>query len=179
LNALAALAAGLAVGADFRAMARGIATVAGAERRFQRLGEVRGVIVVDDYAHHPTEIGATLAAARSIFPGRRIIAAFQPHLFSRTRDFAAQFGASLAGADAVFLAEIYPARERPIDGVTSSLVATALETAGGKLAWRGERSDLAAALAASVRTGDVVFTIGAGDITKTGPELLDRLSRSA
>src|SRR5205823_12333529 len=102
-------------------MAPGLASVRGAERRFQRLGETRGVLVVDDYAHHPTEIAATLAAARGAFPGRRIVVAFQPHLFSRTRDFAADFGRALAGADAVFLAEIYPAREQPIAGVTSTL----------------------------------------------------------
>jgi len=141
------------------------------------LGDARGVTVVDDYGHHPTEIGATLAAARTAFPGRRIVAAFQPHLYSRTRDFAGQFGSSLAAADAVFLTEIYPARERPIDGVTSSLVADAIRAAGGTLAWRGERADLAEALADSVRSGDVVLTVGAGDITKTGPELLERLGR--
>jgi UDP-N-acetylmuramate--alanine ligase len=175
LNALAAVASGLALGADFPMMARGLADVAGAERRFQRLGDARGVTVVDDYGHHPTEIGATLAAARTAFPGRRIVAAFQPHLYSRTRDFAGQFGTSLAAADAVFLTEIYAARERPIDGVTSSLVADAIRAAGGTLAWTGERADLAQALADSVKSGDVVLTVGAGDITKTGPELLERL----
>jgi UDP-N-acetylmuramate--alanine ligase len=175
LNALAALGAGLALGADFGAMARGLAGFVGAERRFQRLGETRGVTVVDDYAHHPTEIEATIAAARSAFPGRRLIAAFQPHLYSRTRDFAPQFGRALARADAVFLTEIYPARERPIDGVTSSLVENALARSGGTVTWRGERDALAAALAGAVQAGDVVLTIGAGDITKTGRELLERL----
>jgi UDP-N-acetylmuramate--alanine ligase len=175
LNALAAIGSGLALGADFEAMTRGLATVAGAERRFQRLGEARGVTVIDDYAHHPTEIAATLAAARGAFGRRRIIAAFQPHLYSRTRDFAAEFGATLSAADAVFLTEIYPAREQPIAGVTASLIADAIEAAGGALAWRGERSGLADALSGAVREGDVVITIGAGDVTKTGPELLRRL----
>lgn len=175
LNALAAIGAGLALGADFGAMVAGLAAGTGAERRFQHLGEARGVTVVDDYGHHPTEIGATLAAARSTFPGRRIVVAFQPHLYSRTRDFAHDFGKALARADAVFLTEIYPARERPIEGVTATLVADAIADAGGHLAWRGERSGLAGALADAVRGGDVVFTVGAGDITKTGPELLDRL----
>jgi UDP-N-acetylmuramate--alanine ligase len=175
LNALAAIGSGLALGADFAAMALGLATLAGAERRFQRLGEIAGVCVVDDYAHHPTEIAATLAAARAAFPNRRIIAAFQPHLFSRTRDFATEFGASLAAADAVFLTEIYPAREKPVQGVTATLIVDALAAAGGALAWRGERSALADALRAEVREGDLVLTIGAGDITKTGPELLARL----
>jgi UDP-N-acetylmuramate--alanine ligase len=176
LNALAAIGSGLALGASFPDLARGLATFVGAERRFQRLGERAGVTVIDDYAHHPTEIAATLAAARSAYPDRRIIIAFQPHLFSRTRDFAREFGSALAQADAVYLTEIYPARERPIEGVTSSLVADALAAASGRLAWRGERDDAASALAADVTSGDVVLTVGAGDITRTGPELLERLS---
>jgi UDP-N-acetylmuramate--alanine ligase len=135
--------------------------------------------VVDDYAHHPTEIAATLSAARAAYPDRRIVAAFQPHLYSRTRDFALEFGASLAAADSVFLTEIYPAREQPVEGVTSTLIVDALTAAGGALAWRGDRSALADALQAGVRDGDLVLTIGAGDITKTGPELLERLGRKS
>lgn len=177
LNALAALSSGLALGASVEAMAAGLARFTGVERRFQRLGEARGVIVVDDYAHNPGKVAAVLATARIAFPHRRLVVAFQPHLFTRTRDFAREFGQSLAAADAVFLTEIYPAREAPIEGVSSSLVADALTDAGGKLAWRGERSQLADALAAAVREGDVVLTVGAGDITRTGPELLARLSR--
>ena len=179
LNALAAMAGGLALGASVPAMAPGLGAFGGVERRFQRLGEARGVAVVDDYAHHPTEIVATLAAARQAYPGRRIVAAFQPHLFSRTRDFAPDFGRALAGADSIFLTEIYPAREQPIDGVTSTLIVSALRDAGGPIAWRGDRGRLADALAAAVRDGDVVLTIGAGDITKTGPELLERLRGAA
>jgi UDP-N-acetylmuramate--alanine ligase len=133
------------------------------------------VTVVDDYAHHPTEVAATLAAAREAYPGRRIVAAFQPHLFSRTRDFAGAFGAALAAADVLCLAEIYPAREQPIPGVTSALIASATTRAGRAPAWTGPREAMADALAALVREGDVVFTIGAGDVTKTGPELLTRL----
>lgn len=175
LNSLAAIASGLALGAPVEAMAKGLGAFRGVERRFQRLGEANGVAVVDDYAHHPTEIAATLSAARGAFAGRRIIAAFQPHLYSRTRDFSREFGAALSAADAVFLTEIYPAREQPIAGVTSSLIESSLRQAGGTLSWRGERTALADALAASVKSGDVVITIGAGDITKTGPELLQRL----
>jgi UDP-N-acetylmuramate--alanine ligase len=176
LNALAAIGSGLVIGADLPSMARGLSEFRGAERRFQRLGDAAGVSVVDDYAHHPTEIAATLAAARTFFPGRRLVVAFQPHLYSRTRDFAADFGASLAAADAVFLTEIYPAREKPIDGVSSSLVESALRSSGGRLQWRGRREELADALAAFVRDGDAVITLGAGDITKTGGELLARLA---
>jgi UDP-N-acetylmuramate--alanine ligase len=120
-------------------------------------------------------VRAALETARVAFPGRRLIAAFQPHLFTRTRDFAREFGESLAVADVVLLTEIYPAREKPIEGVTSGLVAEGLRAAGKDVAWRGERSALADALAGIVRQGDVVVTIGAGDITRTGPELIDRL----
>ena len=175
LNALGALAAGYAIGADAGKMAAGLAKFSGVERRFQRLGEKKGIAVVDDYAHHPTEIAATLAAARAAFPGRRIVVAFQPHLFSRTRDFAPQFADALAHADVIFLTEIYPAREAPIDGVSSELIVRALRGANAPLAWRGERRQLAPALAAAVRAGDVVLTLGAGDITRTGPELLAHL----
>lgn len=174
-NALAAVGVGLVLGATLDAMRPGLEAFGGVERRFQRLGEIGGVAVVDDYAHHPTEIEATLAAARAAFPGRRVVAAFQPHLYSRTRDFADAFGRALAAADAVFLAEIYPAREQPIAGVTAALVADAAARAGRAVAWRGTRDDLAAALAGYVRPGDVVLTIGAGDVTRTGPELLAQL----
>ncbi len=173
LNALAALGVGLArFGLTAEQMAPGLASFVGAERRFQRLGTVHGVTVVDDYAHHPTEIRATLSAARLAFPGRRIVVAFQPHLFSRTRDFAGDFGLALAKADQLFLGDIYPAREKPISGVTSQLIADSLTVAGRRPAWMGARSSLAPALAAFVKDGDVVLTVGAGDITKTGPELL-------
>ncbi|HET7552419.1 MAG TPA: UDP-N-acetylmuramate--L-alanine ligase [Gemmatimonadaceae bacterium] len=197
LNSLAALASGLVLGANAEGLARGLANFRGVERRFQRVGEASGVLVIDDYAHHPTEIRATLAAARVALPGRRLVVAFQPHLYSRTRDFAPQFGAALAQADEIFLTEIYPAREQPIPGVSSSLIEDAIAgvargasvethpSAGapappaGRLAWRGERRELAAALAGAVRSGDVVITLGAGDITRTGPELLAHLTAAA
>ncbi|HEU6450751.1 MAG TPA: UDP-N-acetylmuramate--L-alanine ligase [Gemmatimonadaceae bacterium] len=190
LNSLAALASGLVLGADAEAMARGLAGFHGVERRFQRVGEACGVLVIDDYAHHPTEIRATLSAARAALPGRRLLVAFQPHLYSRTRDFAGEFGAALAQADEIFLTEIYPAREKPIAGVSSSLIEEAIARAtrgggagtpptGARLAWRGERGELAAALAGAVRNGDVVITLGAGDITRTGPELLAHLTATA
>jgi UDP-N-acetylmuramate--alanine ligase len=176
LNALAALGAGLAEGRTVAEMAPGLEAFAGVERRFQRIGEAAGVIVVDDYAHHPTEIAATIAAARGAFPGRRLVVAFQPHLYSRTRDFAPAFADALSGADAIFLAEIYPAREQPIDGVSSRLIADRIGGARDRLPWRGTRSAMAAALAGFVRDGDVVLTMGAGDVTRVGPELVQRLS---
>lgn len=176
LNALAALAVGIGTyGLKVAQMAPGLAALAGAERRFQRLGAVRGIEIIDDYAHHPTEIRATLAAARSAFAGRRIVACFQPHLFSRTRDFAAEFGEALAAADAIFLCDIYPAREQPIAGVTSQLIADAAAQARHAPVWMGPRAEVAAALARFVQAGDVVLTIGAGDVTKTGGELIGEI----
>ncbi len=134
-----------------------------------------GVAVIDDYAHHPTEIRATLAAARSAYPGRRIVVAFQPHLFTRTRDFAGEFGEALAGAD--------PSCSRASTPRASSRSRESPATwwrppsagAGGNLAWHGDRAELANALLNVVRPGDVVLTVGAGDITRTGGELLARL----
>lgn len=177
-NALAALACGIGPwGLTVQQMAPGLEKFVGAERRFERLGNAKGVEMVDDYAHHPTEVRATLAAAREAFPGRRILAAFQPHLFTRTRDFAREFGEALALADVVFLADIYPAREKPIEGVTSAMISDVMTAIGRTPQWTGPRSAAADALAAFVREGDVVFSIGAGDITKTGPELLAALRR--
>ena len=174
-NALAAIGSAIALGAPFERVAAGLASVVGAERRFQVLGEQGGVLVVDDYAHHPTEIEATLAAARAAYPGRRLVAAFQPHLYSRTRDFAKEFGQAMAKADVALIADLYPAREQPIAGVSAALVARATEAAGRAVAWEGPRVEMAEALVRAVRAGDIVITLGAGDITKTGPELLARL----
>jgi UDP-N-acetylmuramate--alanine ligase len=176
-NALAAIGVGLALGVSVDAIRAGLLTFGGVDRRFQLLCDVAGVTIVDDYAHHPTEIMATLQAARASYPGRRVVAAFQPHLFSRTRDFSGAFGEALCGADCVFLAEIYPAREQAIPGITSDLVASAMQRAGSPVAWQGARADLAEALTQFVRDGDVVITMGAGDITRTGAELKARLEK--
>ncbi|HEY7898960.1 MAG TPA: UDP-N-acetylmuramate--L-alanine ligase [Gemmatimonadaceae bacterium] len=178
-NALAAIGSGIALGVEPIKLVPGLEAFTGVERRFQRVADVAGVSIVDDYAHHPTEIAATIEAARGAFPGRRLIVAFQPHLYSRTRDFASEFGRALAGADAVFLTELYPAREQAIPGISSDLVDHATRVAGGLLLWRGERAALATALAGEVRSGDVVITVGAGDITRTARELRDILTQSA
>jgi len=178
LNALAAVGAGLALGAPFAGLAYGLTNFHGADRRFQRIGDERGVTIIDDYAHHPTEISATLSAARAMFPGRRLVVAFQPHLYSRTRDFAREFACALCAGDAVYLTEIYAAREKPIAGITAELIASAFGPEKHKLTWMGARASLAQALAAGVRDGDVVITMGAGDITKTGTELLALLRRA-
>ncbi len=175
-NALAAIGSGIALGHALDEVRPGLERFEGVDRRFQRLGTVGGVQVVDDYAHHPTEITATIDAARAAYPGRRLVVAFQPHLFTRTRDFAIGFGNSLAAADVVFLTDIYPSREKPIEGVSAGLVADALRAAGHEAAWQGSRADLAQALARATKDGDVVITLGAGDITRTGPELLHLLA---
>lgn len=179
LNALAAIAAGLVLGVKVEQMRSGLARCDGADRRFQRVGEANGVTVIDDYAHHPTEILATLQAARATFPGARLLVGFQPHLFSRTRDFAAEFASALEGADELFLGDIYPSREKPIEGVTSALIAGPLRASGRAPAWEGPRAAMAPALAAVARPGDVVITVGAGDITLTARELLDLLAGAA
>ena len=179
LNALAAIGAGIALGVSLEAMRPGLASFIGVSRRFERIGDFGGVTLIDDYAHHPTEISATLDAARASFPNRRIIAAFQPHLFSRTRDFAADFARSLCAADAIYLADIYPAREQPIDGVSSALIVEHLRKCGRSPEWTGPRASLADALCDRVRPGDVLLTIGAGDITLTVGELRGRLRRGA
>jgi UDP-N-acetylmuramate--alanine ligase len=178
-NALAALAVGLGLGLTVPAMAPGIAAFRGVERRFQLIGEAGGALVVDDYAHHPTEVRATIEAARAAAPDRRLVVAFQPHLFSRTRDLAREFAAALGRADVVYLLDVYPARERPIEGVTSDLIADAMRALGRGPAWRGGRDALAPALARAVREGDLVITMGAGDVTRSGPELLATLGEAA
>ena len=170
-NALAAVACGCALGAAFDRLRTGLERFRGVERRFQRLGRARGVDIVDDYAHHPTEVAATIAAARAAFPDRRLVVAFQPHLYSRTRDFAEGFALALAACDVLFLTALYPSREAWIPGVSSALIADRMTAAAHPPQWTGERSAAAEALAAFVREGDVVLTMGAGDITRTGPEL--------
>jgi UDP-N-acetylmuramate--alanine ligase len=174
-NALAAIAAGIALDVPLEKLTPGLESFTGVERRFQRIADVGGVSIIDDYAHHPTEIRATLEAARSAFPARRIIAAFQPHLYSRTKDFHREFAEALSLADVVFLCDLYPAREKPVEGVSSGLIADPMSAAGKSPQWRGPRDNLAEALEQFVKRGDVVLTIGAGDITRTGPELRDRM----
>jgi UDP-N-acetylmuramate--alanine ligase len=178
-NALGAAMAARFLGVGWEAISRGLGEFQGVGRRFQALGEVGGVLVVDDYAHHPTEIEATLAAARDRFPNRRIVAVFQPHLYSRTRDFAKEFGQALAGADEVWVADIYPAREQPIPGVDGTLVAQAARDAGVEdVEFHGDLSDLAAEISQRLRSGDVCLTMGAGSIEFLGKEILAGLSES-
>ena len=173
-NAAMALAVLHALDADVVAGAKALAAFGGVGRRFERLGEAAGVTVVDDYAHHPTEVAATLAAARQAFPGRRVVAVFQPHLYSRTALHGDALGEALAAADVVVVAPIYAAREQPAagGGVTHDVVARSAIRAGAATVAVRERADLTGHVAQAVRPGDVVFTLGAGDVTRVGPELL-------
>ena len=176
LNALGAAAAARRMDVEWSDIRRSLAGFRGVRRRFEQLGCERGVTVVDDYAHHPTEIAAALAAARGSFPGARLVAVFQPHLFSRTRDFAGQLGAALAAADRIWVSDIYPAREAPIPGITGELVCEAVTAAGGRdTRYHPELTTLPAVLADTLRAGDVCLTLGAGSIDSTGPALLRRL----
>ena len=174
-NAAAAVAVVHELGADLDRATRALSEFTGVARRFERLGEAAGVTVVDDYAHHPTEVGATLSAARQAFPGRRLVAVFQPHLYSRTAQHGEALGRALAGADVAVIAPIYGAREQPLPGVTADLVTRGAQHAGAKTVAVAERDALTDRVAEVVQPGDVVFTLGAGDVTRVGPQLLERL----
>ncbi len=176
-NAAAAVAVALELGVDLERCITALERFTGVARRFERVGEARGVTVVDDYAHHPTEVLATLAAARQAFPRRRVVAVFQPHLFSRTALHGEALGRALASADVVVVAPIYGAREQPLPGVTAELVVRGAERAGAATVAVRDRAALVDLVAERVRPGDVVFTLGAGDVTRVGPELLQYLGR--
>jgi UDP-N-acetylmuramate--alanine ligase len=176
-NATAALAAAHAFAPtkDVRLALAALHDFGGVGRRFERLGEFGGVEIVDDYAHHPSELAATLAAARQAFPGRRLVAVFQPHLFSRTAAHGVAMGEALAQADLVVVTEVYGAREQPIPGVSGRQVAEAAERAGADAIFEGDRPGLGRRVLGLVRPGDVVLTLGAGDITRVGRELVQWL----
>jgi UDP-N-acetylmuramate--alanine ligase len=180
-NALAAVAAARTVGIRIDKIVEGLEAFTGTGRRFERLGEVGGVLIVDDYAHHPTEIRATLAAARSSYPDRRLAAVFQPHLPSRTRDQMDGFAEALSAADMVFLTDIYLAREQPIEGVSSAVLADRIHFVrpGVAVEYVADKGDLPDALAAAVHAGDIVLTLGAGDIRRVGEALKLRLTAAA
>jgi len=175
-NAVAALGAVEALGGALEPAAAALSEFRGVGRRFERLGEHGGVAVVDDYAHHPSELEATLSAARQAFPGRRVVAVFQPHLFSRTVAHGEAMGRALAAADLVFVTEIYGAREAPVPGVSGRQVAEAAARAGADARFEGNRAEVGRHVFEALRPGDVVLTLGAGDITRVAPELVRWLS---
>jgi UDP-N-acetylmuramate--alanine ligase len=177
LNALTALAVLRHAGVSMEAAAPHLLTFSGAARRYQRKGECDGVLVIDDYAHHPTEIGATLSAAMKGGHGR-VIAVFQPHLFSRTRYLQREFGRALTLADEAIVTEIFPSREEPEPGVSGKLIVDAYlaERPGGPVSFLPRLGDVVASLAPRVRPGDLVLTLGAGDIVRAGEQLLATLA---
>jgi len=170
LNAAAAFAVAVELGVEPGAAAAALGHFTGASRRFEFKGQGRGVRVYDDYAHHPTEVRAALSAARSVAAGKKVHVLFQPHLFSRTREFATEFAAALDMADTALILDIYPAREDPIPGVTSTLITDHL--VNGRLVSAGEAVD---AVVDAASDGDVVLTVGAGDVTAYGPAIVAAL----
>jgi len=176
LNSAAALLAGLELGLPADGLVEGLAGYRGVRRRFELKGTAAGVRVYDDYAHHPTEVAAQLRAARLVAGDGRLVVAFQPHLYSRTAAFAPDFGAALGLADEVVVMDVYPAREDPVAGVTGKLVADAVPLPAARVRFEPDRSAVAGELASRARPGDLVITMGAGDVTAVGPAVLDRLA---
>jgi UDP-N-acetylmuramate--alanine ligase len=175
INSLAAIAVGQELGVPFQAIAEALSSFKGVGRRMEIKGEAGGVLVVDDYGHHPTEVKATLQALREKYPDRRCVLVFQPHRYSRTKILADDFADSFQGVDHLFVMDIYPAGEKPIEGVDSQwfsqkLAAKKIQTA------RLSKENAVSSLAKAVRPGDVVLTLGAGDVWKIGEDLVKRLS---
>ena len=174
-NALGASGLAHSLDVEFEAIEAGLRVFDGVERRFEKKGEIGDILVVDDYAHHPAEIAATLATARDT--GRRVVAVFQPHLYSRTRDFLEDFARALQAADQVFLTDIYGSREEPLPEIHTGLIARAMQEQGyGQVEYIPCVNEVSAHLLEACRTGDLVVTLGAGDIGQVADELLAALS---
>jgi UDP-N-acetylmuramate--alanine ligase len=179
LNSAAALLAGLELGLPAEGLIDGLARFGGVHRRFELKGVAAGVRVYDDYAHHPTEVSAQLRAARAVAGAGRLVVAFQPHLYSRTQEFAEGFGRALGLADEVVVMDVYGAREDPVPGVTGAMVAEAVPLPADRVLFEPSWSAAAPALAARARPGDLVMTMGAGDVSMVGPEVLEALRARA
>lgn len=178
-DALAALACGLRLGYPFADLARGLAAYSGTRRRMELKGEVAGIRVYDSYAHHPREIAGDLEAARSLVGNGRVVVAFQPHMVSRTRIFGAEMGVALGAADEVVVMDIYVAREDPEPGVTARLVADAVPLPADRVVFEPSWSATADHLVDRARPGDLILTLGAGDVTLLGPSVLALLETRA
>jgi UDP-N-acetylmuramate--alanine ligase len=175
-NALAAVAVGRELDIPFDKIRAGLAQFSGVQRRFQKLGEAQGITVVDDYAHHPTEVTATLEAASEGWPDRRIVAVFQPHLYSRTRDFQEGFGRAFFNADVLVVTDVYGAREEPIEGISGQLIADLATRFGHRHVLSvPDKEDVPERLGEFTQPGDVVLTLGAGDIWRYGRAFLQQL----
>ncbi|MDH4300456.1 MAG: UDP-N-acetylmuramate--L-alanine ligase [Nitrospira sp.] len=174
-NALAAIAIGVELEVPVDLIRRGLAAFAGVERRFHLRGEIGGIMVVDDYGHHPTEVKATLAAAKQGW-NRRIVVLFQPHRYTRTRDCIGDFAHAFDDADAVFMTEVYPAGEQPIPGVSGAILAETVRSAGHpSVTFIEQKETLPDRVLPFLKSGDLVLTMGAGDIWKAGTGILARL----
>jgi UDP-N-acetylmuramate--alanine ligase len=176
LNSGAALLTGIGLGLDPATLVAGLGGFTGVRRRMELKGSVGGVRVYDDYAHHPTELRAQLTAAREVAGRGRLVVAFQPHRYSRTLAFAQEFGASLGLADEVVVMEVYSAGEDPVPGATGATVAAAVPLDRGRVLFEPSWSAVPSALASRARPGDLVLTLGAGDVTAIGPEVLRLLA---
>jgi UDP-N-acetylmuramate--alanine ligase len=175
LNATAAVAVGIGLDIEVERIREGLENFGGVDRRFQLKGRVAGVSVIDDYGHHPTEIRATLAAARQC-RFNRVHVVFQPHRYTRTRDLLDQFGTAFTDADSLFILDIYPASEQPIPGVTAESVAEAVRNLGGKAArYVSSFEEAAHSVAAVAQSGDMILTLGAGNISQLGPQIIEQL----
>ena len=172
LNSAGALLAGIGLGLPEAQLIEGLAGFTGVRRRMELRGTAGGVRVYDDYGHHPTEVTAQLLAAREVAAGGRVVVAFQPHMYSRTAAFAAQFGAALGLADEVVVMEVYGAREEPVPGVTGAIVAAEVPLDAAHVTFEPSWSAVPAELVRRCAPGDLVLTMGAGDVTQIGPEVL-------
>ena len=177
-NALAAIAVGLQLKVPFGKVKAGIEKFTGVFRRWDVKADIGGITIVDDYAHHPTEIRATLSGVKAGWR-RRVICVFQPHLYSRTRDFYDEFGRSFFNADVLVLTDVYPAREEPIQGVSGELIVNAAKAFGHKqVHYVPAKADVPEFLMSMKQPGDIIITMGAGDIWKYGEEFIRRLKAS-
>jgi UDP-N-acetylmuramate--alanine ligase len=178
-NALAAVAVGLELEVDFDEIREGLTGFTGVRRRFEKIGDANGVVVIDDYAHHPTEIRATLDAASQGYPDRRIVAVFQPHMYSRTRDFLDDFARSFFETDLLMLTDVYGAREGPIEGIDGRRLADRAEQFGHRAVhYVPDKTDLPGELLDVTRPGDVVLMLGAGDIWRYSRSFADLLKEN-
>jgi len=175
LDALACIVTGLSIGVPFPKLAEGLAHFHGAKRRFQTKGREQDIWVVDDYAHHPTEIAATLRAAKETQPGR-LVCVFQPHRYSRTQLLHEEFGRAFVAADKLVLTDVYAAGEAPLEGISGETILEEVNRQSGQdVTYIQDKAQLAGFLRQQVQPGDLIITMGAGDIYKTGEELVELL----
>ena len=177
LNSLAAIATAFELQIPVETISSALKNFSGIQRRFEFKGEAKGIKVYDDYGHHPSEIKATLRAARSCFPENRLLVLFQPHRYTRTRDLMEEFSTSFGDVDGLFLLDIYAASEKPIEGINSESLLKRIEKAGvGNISYVPDKAEMVKKILSELKTGDVLVSLGAGDVYKLGEEVLKKLS---